>query len=363
MNNSFEGMPNFDQLPNEEGNNNEEPTNTPEGNPIEDTENNNLNEQESEPGWRKVNKGEIFEPGREFKLNVSTGETYVKEDINETNEQADVTSELENPLDNVDPDTEETFNQEYSDSETSRLATDVTEGWNEFSKVEQKADDVDINKEGTQFYSDNFEDFRNTASSVSDTFEQGDYESAKKMAWDFIASLKNKAGNYFANKTEGWFKEYDQTAAAAEQESDASKKDKLKKLAIDGVDFVPVVGSMKMMAESAAGKTMGGEKLSNFKRFMHGAEGSVFLALDLTGLGVAAEGLKSAKLMSRSSALMRKMGLSEKVYKPVFKFGEFLGKHPNVAKVADKATHYTVKRRKERKVNWATKIPDVIMED
>jgi hypothetical protein len=31
-------------------------------------------------GWRKINKGEVFEPGRRFRVNLSAGETYVWED-------------------------------------------------------------------------------------------------------------------------------------------------------------------------------------------------------------------------------------------------------------------------------------------
>lgn len=312
-------------------------------------------------GWRKVEEGEIFEPGREFRLNIETGETYVWEGTNEAND--DNIEQTENPLENIDPKAEAEFNQEYSDSDVNNISSEFADGWNEFSNKERQGDNFDVNEAGTSFYRDNFKSFFNTAKSISDAFERDKKDEAKNLAWEFISSLKNKAENYFADKVEDWFKEYDQTATAAEQETDASKKDKLKKVAIDGIDFIPVVGSTKMIAESAAGKTMGGEKLSNFRRFMHGAEGSVFLAMDLTGMGVAADGLKAAKLMSRSSALMRKMGLSEKVYKPAYKFSEFIDRHPMMTKVADKAVQYTAKRRKSRKVDWATKIPKVIFED
>lgn len=347
MKNPFEGPPEFNEEPNEQGESN--------------NDENKPDKSESGTGWRKVEEGEVFEPGREFRLDIDTGENYVWEGGAKSSE--DNNEQLENPLEDIDPKAEAEFSQEYIDSEVNDVTSNFAEGWNEFSNKEKQADDFDVSEEGTSFYKDHFKSFFDTAKSVSDAFENNNKEEAKDMAWEFINSLKNKASDYFADKIEDWFKEYDQTTTAAEQETNVSKKDKLKKLAIDGVDFIPVVGSTKMIAESAAGETLGGEKLSSFRRLMHGTEGSVFLAMDLTGLAPAADGLKAAKLMSRSSALMRKIGLSEKIYKPAYKFGEFIGKHPTVAKVADRAVQYTAKRRKSRKVDWAKKIPEVVLED
>ncbi|MFA6097201.1 MAG: pro-sigmaK processing inhibitor BofA family protein [Candidatus Paceibacterota bacterium] len=56
----------------------------------------------------------------------------------------------------------------------------------------------------------------------------------------------------------------------------------------------PFVGGAKRMAESAAGKTLAGEKLSGRDRWKHGAGGAADLALDFTGIGEVEKGAKMA---------------------------------------------------------------------
>lgn len=53
-------------------------------------------------------------------------------------------------------------------------------------------------------------------------------------------------------------------------------------------DYVPVVGSTKMMAEAVRGKQYGGRELRGMDRVRHGAAGAGMLAADLTGVGEAA---------------------------------------------------------------------------
>ncbi len=69
------------------------------------------------------------------------------------------------------------------------------------------------------------------------------------------------------------------------------------------VDFIPVIGSAKMILESLRGKQYGTDKeLSGKLRFIHGLSGALFLAADLTGIGAIASELGKAgiKLSLRS---------------------------------------------------------------
>jgi hypothetical protein len=52
-----------------------------------------------------------------------------------------------------------------------------------------------------------------------------------------------------------------------------------------GADWVPVVGSAKMVGESVAGKRLDGRRLSGTDRVRHGATGAAFMAADMTGVG------------------------------------------------------------------------------
>ncbi len=57
-------------------------------------------------------------------------------------------------------------------------------------------------------------------------------------------------------------------------------------LASNITDFVPVVGSAKMIKEAISGEQMGtGNKIEGWRRAVHGVTGAAFLAADLTGIG------------------------------------------------------------------------------
>lgn len=68
----------------------------------------------------------------------------------------------------------------------------------------------------------------------------------------------------------------------------------------EGVDWVPVAGSAKMVGESVAGKRLSGEEIIGMDRMKHGAKGAAFLAADLTGVGEVARlgkaGIVAAKI-------------------------------------------------------------------
>jgi hypothetical protein len=57
----------------------------------------------------------------------------------------------------------------------------------------------------------------------------------------------------------------------------------------NGVDFLPIVGSAKMLLEGVLGKQYGTHKeLIGKVRILHGVSGLVFLVLDATGIGAIA---------------------------------------------------------------------------
>src|SRR3989338_7066811 len=54
-----------------------------------------------------------------------------------------------------------------------------------------------------------------------------------------------------------------------------------------GMDLVPFVGGLKMVTESAAGKTLDGENLEGMRRLAHGAEGLLWEVVDVASVAAA----------------------------------------------------------------------------
>lgn len=178
----------------------------------------------------------------------------------------------------------------------------------------------------------------------------GREEEANELGQAAMAEAKTEAGKFLGEELDGWFAEYEQKNEEAKTEFDGSRKSKLVRLSSDAVDFIPVVGSAKMIAESVYGQTLAGEKLTKGQRALRFAEGSIFLALDLTGVGATAStGLKAGRLATRSAAMMRKVGMKPEVYRAVYKTGRFLIKNPEAGKIADKSLRYILNGREKRK--------------
>ncbi|MBX4191622.1 MAG: hypothetical protein KW804_02385 [Candidatus Doudnabacteria bacterium] len=200
-----------------------------------------------------------------------------------------------------------------------------------------------------RFFERNFPIVQEKLKEISLLMAQGKSEEAKAVGQNLVSELKTESMNFLTRES-GYFKEPEESFKQATAEPETSKKEKLYKLGMDAVDFVPVVGSAKMIAEGLAGKTMGGEELSGTKRLIHTAEGAVFLALDLTGVGVVAtEGMKAGRVITRTAALMRKTGMTREIYAPVFKAGRYLIENPGAAKIADKVFERILKARKNHK--------------
>lgn len=87
---------------------------------------------------------------------------------------------------------------------------------------------------------------------------------------------------------------------------------KKKRFLSSAADFVPVVGSYKMIHEAVIGKQLGTkEKIKGWRRLVHGAAGAAFLASDLTGIGSLAS--LGGKALMRGSIKVGEKVLEKKL--------------------------------------------------
>ncbi len=66
----------------------------------------------------------------------------------------------------------------------------------------------------------------------------------------------------------------------------ADEKYRVRSRVTNITDFIPVVGSAKMIHEAVTGRQLGtGKKIEGWQRALHGVTGTAFLAADVTGVG------------------------------------------------------------------------------
>lgn len=131
------------------------------------------------------------------------------------------------------------------------------------------------------------------------------------------------------------------------------KVKKLKELGLAGLDFVPILGPVKMLLETYRGTTFSGQKLGGWKRAIHGLEGACFSILDSTGIGaVGSKAIKGStlamKMFSRSAAMGRRLGIAREIYMPMFKAGKAIERNPLLAKVANRAFSEIIHNRRSK---------------
>lgn len=221
------------------------------------------------------------------------------------------------------------------------------------AETQLKSQESELFKQGREFYAKFGKRFQQQIIEVARLYTFGKKPEAEARVSELIKELEGTAGEHFGPKIQAWFDEYTKRHDEAEKTSDPDNKSRLKKLALEAVDFIPIVGSAKMIGEGVAGKTMSGNELTKGRRILHTVEGVVFLTLDLTGVGaIGSESLKATKLFTRSAAYMRKIGMAREVFQPVYQFGRFLIRHPEAGKVADKAVHGIIEARNMHKTDW-----------
>ncbi len=176
--------------------------------------------------------------------------------------------------------------------------------------------------------------FTSAAATIDQLRQQGRETEARDAALTAIDRGREQTNNTLGASTQKWFQHYDRILSQTNRQPSANKKEAIKKVAIEAVDFIPFVGSAKMLTEAARGKTFQGTQLTNKQRAIHALEGGVYLLLDSATLGTggaaAKGGLRASKLLTRNAALARKIGLSRRLYKPVYKAGRAIAKNERI---------------------------------
>ncbi len=187
------------------------------------------------------------------------------------------------------------------------------------------------NKDTFKSKTENVEDYKkdklkSVKSDASDTLEQGDNHIKSITSTGYTENEINQK-----IKEKGLDKKLEDIHNKTKQLEDKTNKQIKETHGIsstgvsEGLNFVPVVGEVKMIAEAGVGKTMDGNKLSGKERLVYAGVGVTSLALDafggsgevekdvfLSGKGAAALEKASEKMMARgaegSSKLLSKTG-------------------------------------------------------
>ena len=276
----------------------------------------------------------------------------------------------------------------------------LNEGTDELLEERQEVESFSFMREVKEIFS-------SSAKELNELYAQGKEAEAGEQAAATIEEVRGNTEEYFGKeKSATLFVDYDQhldELKSAEQSEDKDQANKAKILATEAVNFIPFVGSAKMIAEGAKGRELiTGRELKGKERFMHTAEGAVFFALDFTGVGgvagkaatrggrlagrsarlgartsrggraarrggsfqarASANNIKASQLFKRSAAMFRSMGVSRKASRPLFKFGKFLERNPALAKVADRTIQEGISRRNKRRSKLAGETGSLVFE-
>lgn len=143
-----------------------------------------------------------------------------------------------------------------------------------------------------------------------------------------------------------------------EQEKGKDKMSLTAEVVISLIDFVPVVGGVKMAVEGVRGESFTGEKLSTGGRIAYVVIGIGTTVLDCVGGEVITELvkggklLKSGKLLTRIAAFMRKTEFLKDLSKPLFRYGRYLIKNKSVCKYIDPVFRYFLGKYFKQKTTW-----------
>lgn len=203
------------------------------------------------------------------------------------------------------------------------------------------------------------EELRKTIEECGEALLDGDIDRASQLVRDLTNRMESAGKSALPEDMRTMYEDVRENLEAAIKEKDPAAKSRLYKFACGAMDFIPVAGPAKMIVEAAMGKTMGGDTLDGWKRFLHMTEGVVFTMVDLTGFGVVATKLGKAgklgthlapRLLMRSAALMRALGMSRSIYSPLFRSGRTLMKYPGLAYAASRGLENIIKVRKSRRL-------------
>lgn len=188
-------------------------------------------------------------------------------------------------------------------------------------------------------------EMRQTIEECGAALTEGDTDRASTLVRELATRMEAAGKDALPPEMHEMYDDVRTNLEQAIKEKDPQAKSRLYKFACGAMDFIPVAGPAKMIVEAAAGKTLGGNTLEGWQRFLHLSEGLVFTMVDLTGFGAVATKLTKAgkagvhlgpRLLTRTAALMRKLGVARKIYSPIFKSGRFLFRHPQLARAASR---------------------------
>lgn len=235
------------------------------------------------------------------------------------------------------------FATEVPDEEVNANIRELHNGIIEFANS-QAEDNPEVDptrlEQMKKFLSAAHTELKGAAERISQLVDQSLIKEATELLDTTMSNIKSKAKQYFGNKTDSMFDDYEKQMMQAIGAKNDPKRKKYLRLAADAVDFIPVAGSAKMITEAFAGKTLSGRKLRPLARTIHLVSGTAFLALDLTGIGgTLGKSVKAPKLLKRSAALMRKLGGDKAgpISRVVYKTGVYLAKHKTAEKIANKS--------------------------
>ncbi|NQV12504.1 hypothetical protein HQ524_04025 [Candidatus Uhrbacteria bacterium] len=232
----------------------------------------------------------------------------------------------------------------------SEIAMD--EGENPFEGTSINPDAVEV--QALESFESVKAELRNAIENVGVELAEGNVDGARDIVANLAAQLETAGKDSMTPEAQAAYDGIKENLDAVINEKDPEAKSRLFKFTAGAMDFIPVAGPAKMLAEAGAGKTLGGEELNGWKRALHGLEGVVFLAIDLTGFGAVATklakagkgGMKAGKLLTRTAAFIRATTGSRKASKAVFKTGQFLIRNPRAGQAATKGLDWMVKARK-----------------
>lgn len=307
--------------------------------------------------WRRVTENEVLPAGSEVSLNLETGESFLKIEGSQPQEvpgQEVVSVEVDIPG-------ETEWRAEVSPEQEAAAMNDMETGVKE--AVENGPEKNEQASQVWEYFRETFDRFRNGLADLNQAQQNEQGPQAQEKARTLVDELRDWLEKFYDKKVDSWFETYDTQISKVNKEKDQTKKQRLLQIAIEGIDFIPVIGSVKMIGEGLEGRTMNNRELTGWNRVLHTAEGAAFLALDATGLGVLGRGAKAGKLLTRSAAVLRYAGFPAKLAKPVYRVGSFIARTPMAEKAASKVLESIIAQRDRRKIRTIKRIPEVIFDE
>ena len=186
---------------------------------------------------------------------------------------------------------------------------------------------------------------------INEAAQNGDIDAAISLSKELVSHMEVAGKENLTPDVKQLYKNVVAYLDAAEASEGSKTKKLLWRTGCGALDFIPVGGPLKMLYEAKKGQTLGGENLRGWKRTLHGTLGAVYLGLDCTGVGalgkVAKGGSSMPKIIQASSEILKGVGASEKLSRPLIAGGKAIAGNPELAGLAATGFMHMGKIRKE----------------